>query len=361
MRWRLLCHSLACTRDMSRQWKPRQISLSSGGIQFCAQIGVVAELLERGMLSDVREWHGCSAGAICAVAAVLGASPAWMRTLVETLQVARFTPPQYHCIENFMTEWGVNDGVSLFEYIGRVMDTLEAGASAWTFADLAAARPGIGLTLIATNVSATRMERFSTDLTPHVRVLDALRASCSIPFYFTPWRDASGVLFCDGAVSEYYPWSYLEDKDYTLVIVCNADALRGGTVPTAPQTLQGYLRNIFGISNSRTVQPRHWIGAGVPNVAAFDFGLPSEQRLELFESGRQAARGFIAWSRQLTDSGRATAQTPVPSAGLRTLSSDPPSPDTESDIPGCRSPPRPAYPSQDSRSASSRISRRWSL
>jgi NTE family protein len=345
---------------MSGPWKPRQVSLSSGGIQFCAQLGVITELLENGMLSDVREWHGCSAGAISAIVATLGASPAWMRTLVETLQVARFTNPQYHCIENFASVWGFNDGVSLFEYMGRVMDTLEAGASEWTFADMAAARPGVRLTLIAMNVSTVRLKRFSAELTPHVRVIDALRASCSIPFYFTPWRDASGAIYCDGATLEYYPWSYLKDKDHTLVVACNANALRSDVGPSAIQSFQDYLRNIMGVSD-RTTQPRHWIGAGSPKIVAFDFGLPVEQRLQLYDAGVKAARGFIAWSRQLTDSARATVQTPALSASPSTLSSDRPCPDTVSDTPECRIPPPPACPSRDLHSASTRTSRRWSL
>lgn len=332
--------------------------MSSGGIQFCAQLGVIAELLDAGVLSNVREWHGCSAGAITAFAAVLGGSPAWMRTLVETLTVASFTVPQYTCVENFLETWGLNDGVDLFEYIGRVIETWEPGCRNWTFADLAAARPGVKLTMIATNVSTMRMARFNAELTPNMRVLDALRASCSIPLFFVPWRDASGYLYCDGAVSEYYPWSYLDDKDNTLVIACNANALRGETA--APTTLQEYLRNIMGVSD-RNEHPRHWIGVGSPKVVPFDFGLPSERRLELFDLGRQTARGFLAWSRHLTDSGRATAQTPERSGCPRTLSSDLPSPESESGSPEYRSPPRPAYPSRDSRSALIRSSRRWSL
>lgn len=344
-------------------WKPRVLSISSGGIKICAELGVLAELAEAGMLDNVQEWHGCSAGAICSVIGALGASPAWMRTLVETLQVSSFTAPQYECIENYMNCWGINDGAGMVEYFKRIIETWEPGFHTWTFADFAAARPGVSLTIIATNISRQCLARFNAELTPTMRILDALRASGSIPMYFTPWIDSSGEYFCDGAATEYYPWSYLTDKENTLVIACDTASVRPATAEH-PRSLQEYLRNLARCirhDKKPAPLPRHWIGLGLAEIDGFAFGMPKEQRVELFEGGRAAARGFLTWSRHLIDSGRATAQTPGRSDCQRTLSSDPPSPDTGSGSPECRSPPLPACPSQGSRSASLRASRRWSL
>ena len=339
------------------------MSLSSGGIHFCAQLGAVAELLDAGMLSEVREWHGCSAGAMVAVCAVLGVSSSWMRVLMETLQIASITLPQFHCVESFLERWGLNDGLALMEYFGSVVDTWEPGFSTWTFADLAVRRPGVKLTLIATNVTGMRLQRFSAETTPHVRVVEAMRASSSIPLYFVPWQDASGDLYCDGAATEYYPWSYLDDKDNTLVIVCNPQTVRP-VVASQPQTLAEYIRHImfcFDRAAARSHFPRHWIGVGSPHIAPIDFKLPAEQRLALFDSGRAAARGWIAWSRHLTDSGRATAQTPARSDCPRTLSSDLPSPGLSSGSPEYRSPSPSLAASRDLRTPLLRSSRRWSL
>jgi len=343
-------------------WYPREVSLSSGGIMLCGQLGILAALQEAGTFRHVRAWHGCSAGAICAFLGALGVSPGWMRTLMETLRIHEVTQPQEHCVESLLDHWGLSDGTEMVEYFRSLVETWEPGAGSWTFADLALARPGVTLSVIATNLTRGTQQIYSTRATPTVRILDALRASCSIPLYFTPVRDASGDLLCDGAVLEYYPWSYLTDKDNTLVIVVNPRHFEGSW-EAAPTHIGEYVQTIARLMLQRSIdKPRHWIGIGDPAVMMFDFGLPMEMRLGLFERGCSAARAFLEWSRrQLTDSAQATPQTREPSARQSISCADHRSPETESDSPECHSPQRTAYPSRDSRSASSRSSRRWSL
>lgn len=349
---------------MPVQWKPRQVSLSGGGILICAQLGAVVALKESGLLTDVRAWHGCSAGAIIAYLCALDASPAWLRTFIETLEIGGVSAPQLHCIENFATCWGINDGMSLLDYMSSIVETWQPGAGSWTFADFAEHHPGIDLTILATNITQRCVTRFGPTTTPHVRVLDALRASCAVPLYFTPWQDTSGNLYTDGMFAEYFPWEYITEKDETLVIANSSHQIRQlmTTVRTVKSILQ-YIISIIGTMQRRgdIVRPRHWIAVESDHTSAIDFGIDRDERMELFEIGFTRARGWIAWSRHLTDSVQAMPQTRVQSAHLNTSSSDRPSPELESGSPECRSPPRPAYPSRDLRTASLRPSRRWSL
>lgn len=349
---------------MPAQWKPRQVSLSGGGILISAQLGAVVALKEAGVLSDVRGWHGCSAGAVIAYLCALDASPAWLRTFVEALEIGPLVTPQLHCIESFMTGWGVNDGTAMIQFFHHVVETWQPGAGSWTFADFAAAHPGVDLSITATNITRRCVTRFSPVTTPTVRILDALRASCAIPLYFTPWQDSSGDLYSDGMFAEYFPWEYIQDKEETLVIVNSTAQLRGDTSLLVPvKSVLQYITSIITTMQRRALvgKPRHWIAVESNNAESMDFNISKERRLELFETGRERARGWVAWSRQLTDSGRAIPQRPVPSADPSTLSSDQLSPELLSDNPEYHSPLRPAYPARDLYSASSQTSRRWSL
>lgn len=349
---------------MPAQWKPRNLSLSGGGVLISAQLGAVVALKEGGLLTDVRAWHGCSAGAVIAYLCALDASPAWLRTFVEALELGRLTTPQLHCIESFMTGWGVNDATDLIQFFHDVVETWQPGAGSWTFAEFAAARPGVDLNITATNITRRCVTRFSPATTPSVRVLDALRASCAIPLYFTPWQDASGDLYSDGMFAEYFPWEYIEEKDETLVIVNSTSHFRRDASMLRPvKSVLQYITSIITTMQRRALvgKPRHWIAVESDRAEVVDFNISKEQRLELFEIGSQRARGWIAWSRHLTDSDRSTPQRPAQSGYPSTSSSDRHAPELASGSPECRTPPRPAYPSRDSRSASSRSSRRWSL
>jgi predicted acylesterase/phospholipase RssA len=349
---------------MPAQWKPRQLSLSGGGVLISAQLGAIVALKEAGVLTDVRAWHGCSAGAVIAYLCALDVSPAWLRTFVEALELGPLTTPQLHCIESFMTGWGVNDGSAMIQFFHDVVETWQPGAGSWTFADFAAARPGIDLSITATNITRRCVARFSPTTTPTVRILDALRASCAIPLYFTPWQDTSGDMYSDGMFAEYFPWEYIEEKDETLVIVNSTSHFRRDVSMLRPvKSVLQYITSIITTMQRRALvgKPRHWIAVECDRAEVVDFNISKEQRLSLFEIGGARARGWIAWSQHLTDSERATPRMPGLSADPSTSSSDRPSPEIEKDSPGYRTPPRLACPSQGLRSASSRTSRRWSL
>lgn len=342
-------------------WRPRAVSLSSGGVLLNAQLGVLATLMEAGLLDSVREWHGCSCGAIAATLCAIGVTPSWIRKFIRVLRMEIVGAPQDECIANYFQVWGVTDGTGAIEYFCKIMDTWHPGSSAWTFADLARECPHTSLTVIATNVSKQRLARFSVATTPQVRLVDAVRASCGVPLYFTPWLDPSGDMYCDGAVIEYYPWSYLTDRDNTLVIACHGEPFRGtGTVSSIPNYIGALLR----CARRYPAHPRNWIAINRPDVSLLDFKMTEEERVSLFETGVQAARGWMLWRERcaaLTDSAPTTAQTLKQSAHPGTLSSDHPSPDRMWDSHQSGSPQLTAYPSRDSRSASSLPSRRWSL
>lgn len=377
--WRWLCHTpLIAAAEMGWRhpqhaaeemngggsgWKPRAISLSSGGVLVMAQFGILVELMDQGILNEVTEWHGCSCGSIAALFGALGVSAGWIRDFVSILNLGIIGAPQDACIVDYTQHWGVTDGVAAIEFFQKALDTWHPGSSAWTFADFAAARPGITLTVIATNVSRGCQTRFCVTDTPHVRLVDAVRASCTVPLYFTPWVDASGDLHCDGAVIEYYPWSYLTDKDNTLVIACCADSFRYAARITS---VADYIGAIMNCMRQRPEKPRNWIAINRPDIALLDFGMSKADKLALFEDGIAGARRWVAWrarctSLVLTDSEKATAQTLTQCDRPDTLSSDQPSPDRMWDSHQSGSPQPTAYPSQDSRSDRPRISRRWSL
>ena len=188
-----------------------------------------------------------------------------------------------------------------------------------------------------------------------------MRASCAIPFYFTPWRSANGDLFCDGGLIETYPWNHVDDKNNTLVVIC-ADIDVCGRPERRPITsfgdFMGALNNI--IAKNKTIEaPRHWIAVNNNSVGFVDFHISAEIRRTLYEEGKAAATAWNAFRKKAVEQGR--LESPPRCADPHTLSSDPPSPDKTSDSRQSRNPLPPPCPIRDSRSGTARRGRRWSL
>lgn len=358
---------------MSAEWLPRIVSFGSGGVRVIGSLGVLAGLLEAGVLTGVQQWWGCSGGAICAALGALGVSAAWIRDCVRVFEAAVIGHISEDLITDYVAHWGVNNGEDLVDMVGRFLDTWEVGAAAWTFADLARERPGVSLHITALNVSRQRYEVLSAATTPTVKITEAIRASSAIPLFFVPWRGPDGSFYCDGAVIENFPWRPLQpvDRDDTLVVVCTdrvirrkGEEIRCGAEEGPPEpigSLSEYLRSIFYAmrAGSGLGQPRHWIAVNNRDVEMMDFGVDAARRLRLMAEGEAAAAGWVAFMRK-SASGRPLCHQGS-AAHCRPDSADPAAPERTSDSPAhCAPPPSPCSPPRPHTSARSR-DRRWSL
>jgi predicted acylesterase/phospholipase RssA len=335
-------------------WKPRAVSFSSGGVKSLGQMGAAVRLMEDGVLDEVTHWYGCSGGAIVAFFCALGASSQWIREAAEHFDLRPTFEFTEESICSFPQTWGIASLNAYRTYMGLFADTWEPGASTWTFADLARERPGIGLTLIAANISRRRQAVFSFDTTPSMSVLEAVCVSSAIPLIFVPWRDPSGDIYIDGAFLEYYTWRIIPNKDETLVIVCEETGISGrrsAASETPVTTLTEYLQRVFSVANKHGIlhpdTPRYWIALNNQAISTVDFGMPKETRMALFRGGEVAASRWLAFRQQRHSVGE-TPSSPLPCADQNTSSSDQPSPDRMWDNHQSGNPQRPGAPFRDS-------------
>ncbi|NCY21024.1 hypothetical protein EBX31_03590 [bacterium] len=288
---------------MSAPWQPRVISFSCGGALILGHLGVLAALIDAGAIAGVREWWGCSGGSLCALVGALGVSAAWLRDCARHFDLRALGDLHGDPIVALQEKLGVANGDELVEIVGRFIDTWESGASAWTFADLATARPGVHLGITAVNVNRGELELFSAKTTPTVRLLDAVRASSAIPLFFTPWRGADGDLYCDGALLEEFPWSMIRNKAETLVVVCyKSQLIPVNCERTEVKNVSGYLTQLAQIGRRRLhldgidqERPKYWIAVNNQTVFELDIYLDADGRLALFNEGVVAAERWLAY------------------------------------------------------------------
>jgi len=347
-------------KEKAHQWSPTGVSFSGGGVRTIGEMGALSILMKAGVLDTVRNWYGCSGGSFCAFMGAIGVTPEWIRESIEYFDTRVIAEVEEDVLANFFTTWGINSGGRFIQFLSRFIDTWEPGSSAWTFADLALYRPGHHLHIIATNISAGCITVFNATNTPRVRILDAMRASSSIPLYFTPWIDSSGNYYCDGAILETYPWQCVDDKDNTMVITCSDSNIRKTVAQISqPTTLQEYLQKIIQLVRLQapTQLPKYWIALNNSTIGSADFHITKEERTALYEEGERAAAGWLAFRRKVLSQG--TQQNRSLNALPDTVSVSQHNPGKMSESPLHRIPPQEASPT--AHCASRLSSRRWSL
>jgi predicted acylesterase/phospholipase RssA len=317
--------------------------------------------LESGVLKDVRDWYGCSAGTWCALFGAIGGTAKWLRDLVPHFDMSSLTQLEDDISSSFFNDFGIVTGREGLDLMKRFVDTWEPGCSAWTFADFERHRPGITLTMIAVNLSQRKLVVFNARNTPDVLLFDAMNASCAIPFYSVPWKHKNGDYYCDGGLIESYPWTCVTDKQNTIVIVCTDTEIGGRSVRQEIRSITDYMTAITQVimKNKSEYSPKHWIAVNETDIQMLDLRMTVEQRNLLFEKGFVAAAGWLAFRKKVLASGSLESQ--LPCVGLHTSLSDHPSQNRTSDSPQCDSPLPPPSPALDSRGATRRPVRRWSL
>ena len=290
-------------------WTPRTLTCSAGGVRAIGQLGTLATLRDTGVLIHVRKWYGCSGGALTALMGVLGASSAWLRDAAEHFPTNVIGAIDHSLLADFWNAWGVNSGDALVDCIACFVDTWEPGSSTWTFADLATKRPGHTLGFLTTAVSRGGPLLFSTETTPTVRIVDALRASMGIPVFYTPLslqlNDGPPELFCDGFLCEYLPWDTCglgSEIASTLAIVTDDTTVANRNLAKPCNTFLEYVSQLLLVQSTarRRPTPSHWIAINDTRWSGLSFDVTRADRLSLFEGGVAAAQGWLRFRSQVS-------------------------------------------------------------
>jgi NTE family protein len=303
--------------------------LEGGGVKGIGLLGAVLVLAEAGY--SFPRVAGTSAGAIVAslVAAYQKAGKD-LHELIEVMnrvQYSRFADgPVLERLTGRLGEGvalllreGAHSGNYLVEWLGAELDKADVG----TFADLAIDDPGgsladhqrYSLVVHTSDLSRRALVRLPWDYPQYgktadtERVVDAVRASMSIPFYFHPVdvKTASGtVTWVDGGLLSNFPVTVFDRTDgnrprwptWGVKLSGKPPVTKDRPVQTALGIAVNCLETLTADWNRYRLDEegvnRRTIFVDTTGVAATDFGIDAPTRQRLFQNGRDAAEKFLA-------------------------------------------------------------------
>jgi NTE family protein len=301
--------------------------LEGGGVKGIALVGAVAVLEERGY--RFHRVAGTSAGAIVGSLVAAGVSAQRLHEIMEQLDYRRFRDGTWVTrlglpgqLLTLLRRSGIYRGDELRDWLRDVLG--EAGVE--TFADLrlddpgAAVSPGEGhrLVVMASDISQGCLRRLPWEYDRYgldadeVEVVDAVRASMSLPYFFRPVKLRDRVadkrcLLVDGGMLSNFPVDVFDRRDgqaprwptLGLKLSARPDAAQGVRHPidgvwsmsrAMIGTLTGFYDRIH-LEREDVVARTIFIDTG--KVSTTDFDLSREAAQQLYDNGRTAAERFL--------------------------------------------------------------------
>ncbi len=276
---------------------PKRIVLTGGGLRTLAHFGALEVLETKGLLKNVKEWVGVSAGCLVGFSLMIGYTLEEAKKVVLEFDFSFLQNAQPESVLDFLSTYGLDTGhrveaflQSLLRIRGHPVDiTFQQWAKKYPTAQR--------LRCYATDLNIAKMKEFSTEKTPDISLVFAMRASMTLPFYFIPMKDPeTGHLLVDGGAIQNYPMNYLtpEEKKTALGI----SFLYSLKEEHAIEEFSDFLNQMYNCCfNPRTYQVQkenklNTIVIGSQEMSAYNFDLSKEFREAQMETGRKAALEF---------------------------------------------------------------------
>jgi NTE family protein len=291
--------------------------MEGGGVKALGLVGALSVLLEHGYVP--RRVAGTSTGAIVGALLAAGVPLNDMHIGIAGLDYHRLRDSRdwgilgpVGLLVSLITSKGVFDGRYLIQTVEKGLR--EAGVT--TFADLRITEPWADilppeqrykLVVLAADVTRGRLARLPWDyhrysLQPDKqKVIDAVRASMSIPFFYKP-VSLNRHLLVDGSILSKFPIDLFDESpDWPTFGIKLWSKPGAGERPARTQTTVEYAqavlstmlngRDQLNFDNSQAVSRTIYVDT--ENVRTTDFEVTVRQLERIYVNGRQAAQNFL--------------------------------------------------------------------
>lgn len=291
-----------------------------GGVKGIGLVGAFSVIEEAGY--TLQNIAGTSAGAIVAALIAAGYNAAEVKTIIEDLNFNQIMDEGWEdkipLVGKFISlihEKGIYEG----DFFENLIRKLLADRNIYTFKDLIIEdskdnpRYRYKLQVIASDLTAGRMlvlprdiHRFGID-PDNMDVASAVRMSMSIPFFFEPVRlkdsDGKDHYIVDGGILSNFPIWLFDDGTadpawptfgYNLV---DPDQNKSHSIDGPISMLKALFSTMMEAHDARYIEAQHFVRTiPIPTVGVqtTEFNLSAEKKAALYESGREAARQFLA-------------------------------------------------------------------
>lgn len=186
------------------------IVLSGGGLAAISYFGCLKYIYENKELKkNIVNILGVSSGSIFALFLLLDISIVECEKWLHDMKTMNINNISFKSIIKLKTSFGLDDSTCVIDIVKKILDIKNIHHSI-TFKELSKLT-GKNFIVCAANISKHELFYFNIDSTPDVAILDAIKASTSIPVIFTPHVHNDEYLV-DAFIYDNFPLHYFNDS-----------------------------------------------------------------------------------------------------------------------------------------------------
>jgi NTE family protein len=192
MKFLLLLFIFPITTFAQQNYPYKNLVLEGGGVRGLAYAGAFSVLEKKGILQQIENVAGSSAGSIAGMLVCVGYTANEIDSLMLELPIQKFNDGKggiFGKYKRFKKKYGIYKGVAVENWLQQLVQN-KTGNPLLTFEDL----QNLSLTkseykkfyCTGTNISKQQLEVFSFSTTPKMPIALAVRISSGVPLYFEP-------------------------------------------------------------------------------------------------------------------------------------------------------------------------------
>ncbi|MFQ6023204.1 MAG: patatin-like phospholipase family protein [Acidiferrobacterales bacterium] len=302
----------------------RNLVFEGGGVKGIAYCGALDALEKKGMFDGVQRVVGTSAGAIIAALVGLRYTPKECLEVLWDTDFQSFMDDDFGKVRDahrLVNDFGWYKGEKFKQWMGDlILD--KADDRDVTFKELEA-MAFRDTYIIGADLSTHTSVRFSAEHTPDAKLVDAVRISMSIPFFFAAVRGEDGHVYVDGGALNNYAIEIFDHTKYisettsddkervineqTLGFRLDSEteiAMFRDREPPPTHDINDFFDYVWhlmqtaciNIQNNRHLRGEDWkrtVYIDTLGVKATDFGLDDKTKQSLVDSGHNAVNDFF--------------------------------------------------------------------
>ena len=192
--------------------------LSGGSVSTIAIVGALSCLEDNDIIccKNINKFIGSSAGSIVSLMLCIGYDVKEIYLISEELtdDYNKNVSFSVDMLLNILDQYGIDDGLFIEKWLKKLL-LKKINNSNPTFLEFAKIT-GKDLNVCASNISKYEFTVFSVDTTPDVNVVDAIRASISLPFIFKP-QIINGEYYVDSGLLNNFPITHINSNKMSCV------------------------------------------------------------------------------------------------------------------------------------------------
>ena len=257
--------------------------LSGGGVRGLCHLGAIKALEEYNLLKDIKNYAGTSIGSIIAFLLSIGFTYTDLMLIFLNIDVNKFY--DVSDIFDFFDKYG------LFSYNPterciKLLLSMKLPQKNITFTELYKSTNKT-LNIVSVNVSTGKETVFNYINTPNVNVIDAIIASCSIPFLFPP-KKINGHYYVDAFIVNNFPCSvFCDDMENSIGISIMGGGFDEAYIDTEINSFQDYVLNLFLSFKpciTQNIKPKFNILLN-SSCSPINTDITKDEKIELFKNG----------------------------------------------------------------------------